>query len=268
MYKEIYVHTNDVAINIAIRNKKENKNNIIFVHGFLERWQSWMKIMDLSSKEYNLYSIDLRGFGRSGRTLSNHKRSTWALDVSKIIEKLELENIYLVGHSLGGPIVSSVSSTNNDQVSGVILEDPFLGYQPVDKTGRGDRGKLVASTIDKSKSLIDAIEKLKILRPDWRKDIPIEIATARKFTDSFLLEVPRKFKDDFSIEETYKNITSRAILNHSNPDFGGINSSESIEFLNELNPSIKIKKWENSGHNIHRDFPEAFCRSIESFIKE
>ena len=105
-----------------------------------------------------------------------------------------------------------------------------------------------------------------MLRPDWREDIPIEIATARKFTDSFLLEVPRKFKDDFSIDEIYKNISCRTILNHSNPDFGGINSLENLKLLNKLNPSIKIKKWQNSGHNIHRDFPEDFCKSIKSFI--
>jgi|TARA_B110000263_G_scaffold235333_1_gene233707 pimeloyl-ACP methyl ester carboxylesterase len=266
MYKEIYVHTNDVAINIAIRKNNENKINIVFVHGFLERWQSWSKTMDLLPKEYNLYSIDLRGFGRSGRTLPNHKRSTWASDISKILKKLELKNIYIIGHSLGGPIVSSVSSTNNDQVSGVVLEDPFLGHKPVDKTGRGGRGKLVAETIDNSKSLDEAINKLNLLRPDWREDIPIEIATARKFTDSFLLEVPRKFKDDFSIEGVYKNITSRTILYHSNPEFGGINSLENIKLLNELNPSIKIKKWVNSGHNIHRDFPDEFCESIINFI--
>ena len=266
MYKEIYVHTDDVAINIAIRKNKENKSNIIFVHGFLERWQSWSKIMDLLPKNFNLYSIDLRGFGRSGRTLPNHKRSTWASDISKILRKLDLKDIFLIGHSLGGPIVSSVSSTNKDQVSGVILEDPFLGHKAVDKTGRGDRGRLVAETIDNSKSLSEAINKLKLLRPDWREDIPIEIATARKFTDSFLLEVPRKFKDDFSIDEIYKNISCRTILNHSNPDFGGINSLENLKLLNKLNPSIKIKKWQNSGHNIHRDFPEDFCKSIKSFI--
>ena len=48
------------------------------------------------------------------------------------------------------------------------------------------------------------------------------------FTDNFLLEVPRKFKDDFSIEEIYKNVKNDTILNHSNPDFGGINSEENI----------------------------------------
>ena len=73
-------------------------------------------------------------------------------DISDIISKLKLENVYLVGHSLGGPIVSSVSSKNNKQISGVILEDPFLGTQPVDKTGRASRGKIVAEIIDSSKS--------------------------------------------------------------------------------------------------------------------
>ena len=122
MYKEFFCHTNDVAINIASREKRENYINIFFVHGFLERWQSWKKIMDNMPKNYNVFSVDLRGFGRSGKTLISHKRSTWADDISNIISKLNLKNIYLVGHSLGGPIVASVSSKNYNQIKGVILE--------------------------------------------------------------------------------------------------------------------------------------------------
>ena len=68
MYKEFFCHTNDVAINIASREKNENDISILFVHGFLERWQSWQKIMDNIPSHYNIYSVDLRGFGRSGKT--------------------------------------------------------------------------------------------------------------------------------------------------------------------------------------------------------
>ncbi|MEC7838084.1 MAG: alpha/beta hydrolase [Chloroflexota bacterium] len=267
MYKESYIHTNDVAINLAYRENSKAKVNIFFVHGFLERWQSWIQIMDLIPKNYNVFSVDLRGFGRSGRTLDNHKRSTWAKDISEVIKILNLKNTFMVGHSLGGPIVSAVAEYNKEQISGVILEDPFLGSQPVDKTGRASRGKLVAETIDESKNLEEAIKSLIKLRPDWRNDIPIEIATARKLTDNYLLEVPRKFKDDFSIEEIYKKVNCRIILNHSNPDFGGINSVEKLEKLNKLNPKIEILKWEKSGHNIHRDFPKEFSEALISYIE-
>ena len=84
--------------------------------------QSWIQIMNLIPKDYNVFSVDLRGFGRSGRTLYNHKRSTWAKDISDVIKILNLKNTFLVGHSLGGPIVSAVATYNKDQVSGVILD--------------------------------------------------------------------------------------------------------------------------------------------------
>jgi len=266
MYKESYIHTNEVAINLASRENTKVSTNIFFVHGFLERWQSWIQVMDLIPKIYNVFSVDLRGFGRSGRTLDSHMRSTWAKDISKVIKVLELQNIFLVGHSLGGPIVSEVSNLNSDQVSGVILEDPFLGSQPVDKTGRASRGKLVAETIDKSQNLEEAIKKLNKLRPDWREDIPIEIATARKLTDKYLLQVPRKFKDDFS-DEIYKNIKCRVVLHNSNPNYGGINSIEKLEKLLSLNSKIEIQNWEKSGHNIHRDFPKEFSEKLIDYIE-
>ena len=64
-----------------------------------------------------------------------------------------------------------------------------------------------------------------------------------------------------------KNVKNDTILNHSNPDFGGINSEENINYLKNLNSSIKINKWEKSGHNIHRDFPAEFSKSILEFIE-
>ncbi|MEC7871054.1 MAG: hypothetical protein VX868_03200, partial [Chloroflexota bacterium] len=135
------------------------------------------------------------------------------------------------------------------------------------KTGRAQRGKLVAEIIDNSKSLNEAIKELRELRPDWRNDIPIEIATARKFTDKFLLQVPREFDDDFSIEEIYKNIPCRTILNNSNPSLGGINSPDAIKEIKKLNKLIEINDWKSSGHNIHRDFPKKFAREIVKFIE-
>ena len=94
MYKESYIHTNEVAINLASRENTKVSTNIFFVHGFLERWQSWIQVMDLIPKIYNVFSVDLRGFGRSGRTLDSHMRSTWAKDISKVIKVLELQNIF------------------------------------------------------------------------------------------------------------------------------------------------------------------------------
>ena len=265
IYEENYIHTQDIALNVASYEKKSNNINILFVHGFLERWQSWEQTMSFLPKHYNLFAVDLRGFGRSGKTLINHKRSTWAKDISDLVNILNKERMILVGHSLGGPIVSSVAKTN--KISNVILEDPFLGSQVVDKTGRAQRGKLVAEIIDNSKSLNEAIKELKELRPDWRNDIPIEIATARKFTDRFLLQVPRKFDDDFSIEEVYKNIPCRTILNNSNPSLGGINSPDEIKEIKKLNKLIEINDWQGSGHNIHRDFPKKFAHEIVKFIE-
>ena len=114
----------------------------------------------------------------------------------------------------------------------------------------------------------EAIKNLIKLRPDWRDDIPVEIATARKLTDKYLFQVPRKFKDDFSIEEIYKQVKCRIILNHSNPNFGGINSSEKLENLKNINPKIEIQNWEKSGHNIHRDFPKEFSEKLINYIEK
>ena len=56
IYEENYIHTQDIALNVASYEKKSNNINILFVHGFLERWQSWEQTMSFLPKHYNLFA--------------------------------------------------------------------------------------------------------------------------------------------------------------------------------------------------------------------
>jgi len=75
---------------------------IVALHGFSLDYSTWSPIVDgLVSSGYYVVAPDLRGHGRSelgtGLTLERFAR-----DVVEIVEQLELNDVHLVGHSLGG----------------------------------------------------------------------------------------------------------------------------------------------------------------------
>lgn len=76
---------------------------VVFSHGWPltgEAWESQM--LFLGSQGYRTIAHDRRGHGRSDQPWSGNDMDTYADDLAAVIEKLDLNNIVLVGHSTGG----------------------------------------------------------------------------------------------------------------------------------------------------------------------
>ncbi len=68
--------------------------------------------------------MDLPGFGESGMYREEWTIEKYGEDVNALIKQLNLSNVVLVGHSMGGNVVLE-SAVNNDQVIAVIGIDNF-----------------------------------------------------------------------------------------------------------------------------------------------
>ena len=76
---------------------------VVFSHGWpltADAWENQM--VYLASRGYRCIAHDRRGHGRSSQPWNGNEMDTYADDLSKLIEKLDLHGITLVGHSTGG----------------------------------------------------------------------------------------------------------------------------------------------------------------------
>ena len=103
----------------------------------------------LLSKNYHLFSVDLRGMGKSGRITPQQSRFDWVTDINCLINKIFKSPGYLVGHSLGGWICAGVASINHKNVRATVLGDPFTG---IDTIKSSNRKKIKMQEITKKKS--------------------------------------------------------------------------------------------------------------------
>ena len=60
----------------------------------------------LASNGYRCVAVDRRGHGRSDQTWHGNDMDTYADDLNELIEKLDLRDMILVGHSTGGGVVA------------------------------------------------------------------------------------------------------------------------------------------------------------------
>ncbi len=91
---------------IAYNLRKEAEESIIFIHGLGCSKDSFKEVWNLPEfKNYTILTFDLLGFGDSSKPKTFSYTMEEHAEICKlIVEELELEKIYLVGHSMGGAI--------------------------------------------------------------------------------------------------------------------------------------------------------------------
>ena len=81
---------------------------VILVHGITESAATWDPLIDRLTAQRRVVALDLRGHGRSG-SADRYDLEAMAGDVVAVAVSLGLDRPHLVGHSLGGAVVSRLA---------------------------------------------------------------------------------------------------------------------------------------------------------------
>ena len=77
----------------------------MFIHGWPANHQMFeYQFNQLPAMGYRCIGIDLRGFGKSSKPWESYSYDRMANDIRIVIDTLDLEDISLAGHSMGGAI--------------------------------------------------------------------------------------------------------------------------------------------------------------------
>ncbi|SDP32284.1 non-heme chloroperoxidase [Actinopolyspora xinjiangensis] len=76
---------------------------VIFIHGWPLNADAWDDQLNaVAERGFRAIAHDRRGHGRSTQTWYGNDNDTWADDLSRLIETLDLRGVTLVAHSMGG----------------------------------------------------------------------------------------------------------------------------------------------------------------------
>lgn len=121
--------------------KTESDNLLIFIHGTGAHKKWWDPIAPQFLNDSNVIAVDLPGMGDSDFR-ETYSITDFGRCIFEIIEKekkeMNIENIYIVGHSLGGQVAAYVASENKNLVTSLIMIDTFIrppDYDPSQHEG-------------------------------------------------------------------------------------------------------------------------------------
>jgi pimeloyl-ACP methyl ester carboxylesterase len=103
---------------------------LVFVHGWCINKTYWSNQIDFFRARYRVVTVDLPGFGQSGKNRTSWNAETFGSDIDTVLSRLNLKNVILVGHSMAGDIILQAAITAPHRVIGLVGVDNFknCGY--------------------------------------------------------------------------------------------------------------------------------------------
>jgi len=121
--KQIAIRDNNVEINYL--QQGQGNTTLLFLHGWCIDATYWNNQIEYFSQNYNVYAIDLPGFGKSKAQRTNWTVEEYANDVTAFIDTMNLTNVVVIAHSMAGEIMLQTALTNNPKIVGIVGIDNF-----------------------------------------------------------------------------------------------------------------------------------------------
>ncbi|MGE5679660.1 MAG: alpha/beta fold hydrolase [Bacillota bacterium] len=114
----------DSGFFITYTDEGEGDETVVFVHGLSSYIPAWDKNVSELKDSFRCIVIDLPGYGRSSSGVHSGKPEFYAAVIAEFINKLNLSNVILAGHSMGGQITMMTAIKYPELVSKMILIAP------------------------------------------------------------------------------------------------------------------------------------------------
>ncbi len=94
---------------------------LILIHGACENSSFWKAQIEVLQKRNYLVLIDLPGHGQSARLGEEVSIPTYSMILREVIQGLDLNSPFLLGHSMGGAIAMTVAVEAPKLIGGLVL---------------------------------------------------------------------------------------------------------------------------------------------------
>lgn len=120
---------------IAYVEEGTGNQTLIFIHGLGSYLPAWNKNIPELSKQYRCIAMDLPGYGKSSKGNYEFSMTYYAQIIKEFIEKKDLKNVVLIGHSMGGQISLTAALQYPDLINKLVLVAP-AGFETFNKGQR------------------------------------------------------------------------------------------------------------------------------------
>lgn len=239
----------------------------IILHGFLGMSDNWKTLgLRWSEDGYEVHLLDQRNHGRSFHS-DEFSYKVMADDVKRYCEAHDLNDIVLLGHSMGGKVAMQFAVTYPDKVSKLIVAD--IGPKAYPPHHQDILKALSSLDFNKIKSRGEAEKTLSGYIKDKSTRLFLLKNLYRNDKKQLDLRINLPVLSE-KIEEVGVALSENALFKGDTLFVGGEKSGY-IDPMDELTiknhfPKAIIKEVSDAGHWLHAENPDEFYRICMAFL--
>ena len=250
--------------NIEIYYKVSGNTNgpkMVLIHGLFLNSDTWKFQLPHFESEFNILRFDLRGHGRTIKPKKRFTIRNYVDDMFALLQHLDWKNeLYLVGHSLGGMIALVYGLENPSHVKKMVVADSFcfISQEAItDVLGRINSSKLEKFALGIS---------IRGLTP-YNEEIAQYVAklVTDHMTKKNCLQATAA-SAGFNICENLKNLNIPVLVLVGKKDI--TTPVWASEMIHEWLPQSKLVIIPDAGHLTILDHPKEFNDLVLSFWKK
>ena len=245
-----------------------NGKPFVILHGFLGMGDNWKTLgQDFSESGYQVHLIDQRNHGRSFHD-EEFNYDVLTKDLKHYCESYDINNMVLLGHSMGGKAAMLFATKYPELVSKLIVADISPRFYPIHHDAILEGLTVLENSDLKSRTEADKI--LQEFVPDYGTRLFLLKNLYRKTKEQLALRVNLQVLKE-NVSEVGEVLPNHAQYNGSTLFLRGDkseyigNQDESI--IKSHFPNSEIKTIENAGHWLHAENPTDFYQNVMHFLK-
>ncbi len=246
---------------------------VVFLHGFTGSGDDWMSVIKDLDDVCDPITINLVGHGTDDppQDTSYYTIEEQVKRIRSIADRVSLDKFVLAGYSMGGRIALHFAVNHPDRLYGLILESTTAGIEDDD-----ERKQRVAS----DEELAQFIESNDITAfTDRWMNLPL-FASQSRLPGGIREEIrAKKLKNSGTalantlraagtgqMQPVWKHLPELTfpvllITGSIDEKFTGINKRMASKL-----PDCSHKIIEDTGHNVHLEQPDLYCRIVKEFV--
>jgi pimeloyl-ACP methyl ester carboxylesterase len=254
---------------------------VLFVHGILGSHRNWAHLIDRMDDNHRVIVPDLFGHGHSAKPMGDYSLGGHAATLRDLLDRLGIDRVTLVGHSLGGGIAMQFCYLFPDRVERLVL------------VASGGLGRSVSPLL-RAATLPGAEWVLPLIASRWVRGGAAKVGRTVARTgwqaSSDLSEAWRGFTSLSDAESRRAFLaTTRSVI-----DPGGqtVTAHDHLPLAVDIPtlivwgtkdrvipawhattahqaiPGSRVELFEGAGHYPHLDEPERFAALLEDFVED
>ncbi len=239
----------------------------MILHGLFGSSDNWHTLARRWGEHFQVYALDLRNHGSSPHE-SAMNYEEMVQDIEAFLQREGLEEVNIIGHSLGGKVAMLFSSRHLDLVNSLVVLD--IGMAEV----QGKHIRILEAledlhpeeyrTRDSIEEMLNSIIQSKPIRKFLMKNIlrRVDGSFSWKFNRDALVENYAVLTAALNLDESYMGPT--LFLRGENSDY--LKNELSPELLQHF-PMAQIKTILNAGHWLHAEQSDTVYSEILEFLK-